>query len=221
MPTLIARLRRQVIAWLPRRRASWDMTALLNAAAVARSRAERHLWLVRLTEWLRSPGPARVDDQDAGASPWPLRRLQLLLNALDKHAEHRAASADQGMARGVVPLAIIAPPGLAQFGGDRGDAHAHGVGWLQVFHLGIGDEPRRGDPLARADDVGDLLAGDGEMPACAVEVADKRWTFGLERCDLFAASRVPDRGKCSGTRRAHDRTPMAQGAATPGRNFLG
>ena len=36
---------------------TWDLTALLNAADPRAGRAERHLWLVRLLEWVRAPGP--------------------------------------------------------------------------------------------------------------------------------------------------------------------
>jgi hypothetical protein len=32
---------------------SWDLTALVNAADTKAGLAERHLWLVRLTGWLR------------------------------------------------------------------------------------------------------------------------------------------------------------------------
>ena len=31
----------------------WDLTALLNAADPKASLAERHLWIIRLLEWLR------------------------------------------------------------------------------------------------------------------------------------------------------------------------
>lgn len=86
-------LRRRLADTLARRRAGWDVSALLNAAAVAQSRAERHLWLVRMAEWLRSPGPARGEPDAEAANPWPPRRLQLMLNALDKAPEHRQAVA--------------------------------------------------------------------------------------------------------------------------------
>ena len=32
---------------------TWDLTALVNAADPKANLAERHLWLVRLMEWLR------------------------------------------------------------------------------------------------------------------------------------------------------------------------
>ena len=40
---------------------TWDLTALLNAADPAAPAVERHLWLMRLLQWLRHPAPgARV-----------------------------------------------------------------------------------------------------------------------------------------------------------------
>ncbi|HSI50789.1 MAG TPA: site-specific recombinase [Ideonella sp.] len=95
----------------------WDLTALLNAADPNAPAVERHLWMVRLLEWLRSvpaepaaaeaapavaaPVPATVElapppaaeppPPAAGNSPtpWPLRRLRHLLNMLDRNPEHR------------------------------------------------------------------------------------------------------------------------------------
>jgi site-specific recombinase len=66
--------------------ATWDLSALLNAADARAPRPERHLWLVRLMQWLRHGGPAAPAE---GTTPRPLLRLRLLLNALDQHAEHR------------------------------------------------------------------------------------------------------------------------------------
>jgi len=80
----------------------WDLTALLNAADPNATLAERHLWLIRLVEWLRVPGPqaaglsAAAPMADANpmestpATPWPVRRLRHLLNVLDRHPEHHA-----------------------------------------------------------------------------------------------------------------------------------
>ncbi len=66
--------------------ASWDLTALLNAADPQASRPERHLWLVRLIEWLRH-GQA---DAEAGNTPRPVLRLKHLLNMLERNPEPRA-----------------------------------------------------------------------------------------------------------------------------------
>jgi site-specific recombinase len=65
---------------------AWDLPALLNAADPRASRAERHLWLVRLLEWLR-----HGDAADAAGTPKPLLRLTLLLKALDQQPAYRAS----------------------------------------------------------------------------------------------------------------------------------
>jgi len=63
----------------------WDVTALVNAADPKASLPERHLWLIRLLEWLRhAPVPA-----DEGGTPKPVVRLRHLLNLLERHPEHR------------------------------------------------------------------------------------------------------------------------------------
>ncbi len=65
--------------------AAWDLTALINAADPKAPRAQRHLWLARLLEWLR--------DAPAGdaprASPLPVVRLRHLLGVLDRDAALR------------------------------------------------------------------------------------------------------------------------------------
>ena len=65
---------------------AWDLTALLNAADPKASRAERHLWLVRLLEWLRR---APVDAEER-VTPTPIVRLKHLLGMLERNAEHQA-----------------------------------------------------------------------------------------------------------------------------------
>ncbi|OYT89345.1 MAG: recombinase [Burkholderiales bacterium PBB6] len=77
----------------------WDLTSLLNAADPAAPAVERHLWLIRLLEWLREPGPQSPftdgDLPDESAStPWPVRRLKHLLNVLDRHPEHHQSIGD-------------------------------------------------------------------------------------------------------------------------------
>ena len=79
-------------------RGTWDLTALVNAADPKAAQPERHLWLVRLAEWLRHEGPAREAAEPAaepGAeaparTPRPVLRLRLLLNLLDGHADTRS-----------------------------------------------------------------------------------------------------------------------------------
>lgn len=63
---------------------AWDLTALLNAADVHAARPERHLWLVRLLEWLRR---APLPNQ---RTPTPVLRLRHLLSVLERNPEHQA-----------------------------------------------------------------------------------------------------------------------------------
>ena len=86
---------RALLAPSARARATWDLTALLNAADPRSSQAERHLWLVRLLEWLRhapasavSEAAASLPPDAAEPTPLPLRRLRHLLGVLDRHPEH-------------------------------------------------------------------------------------------------------------------------------------
>ncbi len=65
---------------------AWDLTALLNAADPKVDTAERHLWLIRLMEWLRH---APVES-DAQVTKTPVLRLKHLLGVLDRHPEHQA-----------------------------------------------------------------------------------------------------------------------------------
>ncbi len=64
----------------------WDITALINAADPAAPQPERHLWLVRLAQWLRH-APATGPGSEAAAhprTPLPVLRLRHLLNLLDR-----------------------------------------------------------------------------------------------------------------------------------------
>lgn len=75
----------------------WDLTALLNAADPRATRAERHLWMVRMMEWLRhaplQKDTAGADTGTAAAAPAPtprpVVRLRHLLKVLSQHPEHR------------------------------------------------------------------------------------------------------------------------------------
>jgi len=69
----------------PKAAAAWDLTALLNAADPRASRPERHLWLVRLIEWLRHG----QTEGDADATPRPVLRLKHLLNLLERYPAER------------------------------------------------------------------------------------------------------------------------------------
>ena len=68
----------------------WDLTALLNAADPKAELAERHLWLIRLLEWLRH-APLTGEGQ---ATPSPVLRLKHLLNVLERHPEHQTRVAE-------------------------------------------------------------------------------------------------------------------------------
>ncbi len=70
--------------------ATWDLTALINAADPKAGQAERHLWLVRLMEWLRH-APTAVDSGGDARTPLPVLRLRHLLNQLDKQTALREA----------------------------------------------------------------------------------------------------------------------------------
>lgn len=70
--------------WRALRPVSWDLTALLNAADPQAPAAERHLWLVRLLEWLRHDH-SRPDT----VTPVGVLRLRHLLNVLERNPEHR------------------------------------------------------------------------------------------------------------------------------------
>jgi site-specific recombinase len=80
----------------------WDLSALLNAADPAAAPAEQHLWLVRWLQWLRAPGPEReviaadaasadapAPSEPPGTTPWPVLRLKLFVDVVDRHDEHR------------------------------------------------------------------------------------------------------------------------------------
>jgi site-specific recombinase len=83
---------RSFLRALLRPEAAWDLTALINAidsiSLTPAGLPERHLWLVRLMEWLRhAPQAALPDGQSDIAhtrSPLPLLRLRLLLNLCER-----------------------------------------------------------------------------------------------------------------------------------------
>lgn len=64
--------------------AVWDLTALINAADPKSPLAERHLWLVRLMEWVRH-APVAGAVRDEAKTPLPIVRLKLLLAQIDGH----------------------------------------------------------------------------------------------------------------------------------------
>ena len=68
----------------------WDLTALVNAAQATPTQAERHLWLVRMMEWLRhAPAAAQSIAVDDLRTPFPALRLKHLLNQIERQAALR------------------------------------------------------------------------------------------------------------------------------------
>ena len=197
-------------------RQRWDLTALLNAADPKAAAVERQLWLVRLAEWLREPGPQGTapasapapaptaspaaaaalppqategpPDEPAAGTPWPVRRLRHLLNVLDRHAEHQARVGE--LLRGTL-AGLDATGLLADFGFSP----------RQGFLSELGERLRLatlpGTPQTR--DLGELflLLFDGEADALWIEAIDDAT---LARVVLL----------CSG----------AQGARRPSRDVL-
>jgi site-specific recombinase len=78
------------------RRRGWDLPSLLTAADPRAPLAERHRWLLGLTQWLRVPArgePAEgrtARDADATRTPLPVLRLRHLVDVLERHDEPRA-----------------------------------------------------------------------------------------------------------------------------------
>ncbi|CAN5352480.1 site-specific recombinase [soil metagenome] len=100
----------------------WDLTALLNAADPEATLPDRHIWLIRLLEWVRRPsrtpraGIADLDGATAAATPMPILRIRHLLNVLDKNEEHRAnvGALLARFWREIDASALLADVGLAQ-----------------------------------------------------------------------------------------------------------
>lgn len=119
-------MRRLRLRWPGRRRphgsppgrgdipAGWNVAELLSAADPRADMPERHIWLVRLMEWLRHP---RAGDgpPDERATPLPILRLRQLLHVLEQHPEHRAAVAGviQATWREVDATTLLADYGFA------------------------------------------------------------------------------------------------------------
>lgn len=72
---------------------AWDLTALVNAADPKAGLAERHLWMVRLMEWLRhaprTTAQAGTPGADESRTPLPALRLRHLLNQIERHDDMR------------------------------------------------------------------------------------------------------------------------------------
>ncbi len=158
-------------AWAARRarRATWDLSALLNAADPRAGQAERHVWLIRLLEWLRQPHAVAADAGPGDEAPRPeatppaLLRLRHLLNVLDRHPEHHARVLGllQACRAEIDGLALLADFGFARqrsVGGELGER-------LQMRLL-------PGTP-----DTADLAA---LFPLLFSDPADARWVEALD-----------------------------------------
>ena len=98
------------------RQSPWDLTALLNAADPKASLPERHLWVVRLMEWLRhAPLDAAEAPGDARSTPSPALRLKHMLGVLERNDEHlqRAGTMLVLFLREVDSSALLADFGFA------------------------------------------------------------------------------------------------------------
>jgi site-specific recombinase len=117
----------------------WDLTALFNAADPKAGIAERHLWVIRLVEWLhRAPlerAPALTTlatplgdaaflgaalpppDEPTGArgTPTPVLRMRFLLGVLERNDPHRLRTAEmlRLFLREVDSAALLADFGFA------------------------------------------------------------------------------------------------------------
>lgn len=120
-----AGMRKRLRGWFglrPNPAADWDLTALLNAANPRASQPDRHVWLIRLLEWIRRPSRSAratlmaADGVASAATPLPVLRIRHLLNVLDKNRQHRAdVSALLGRFWNEVDAsALLADVGLAQ-----------------------------------------------------------------------------------------------------------
>jgi site-specific recombinase len=72
----------------------WDLTALFNAADAKSGIAERHLWVIRLVEWLRRAPLESEAKTEARTTPLPVLRLRHLLGVLERNPEQQARAAE-------------------------------------------------------------------------------------------------------------------------------
>lgn len=93
--------------------AGWDLTALVNAADPKAGLAERHLWVVRLTEWLRH-APTVARDAAEARTPLPALRLKHLLRQIEQQPalQERLRGVVQAFWRDVDGAALFADLGL-------------------------------------------------------------------------------------------------------------
>ncbi len=103
--------------------ARWDLTALFNAAEPRASDVERHLWVIRLVEWLRraplglvhSERSVEPQIEDEARTPRPVLRLRHLLGVLERNADQqrRVGTMLRRFMREVDSAALLADFGFA------------------------------------------------------------------------------------------------------------
>jgi site-specific recombinase len=163
--------------------AAWDLTALVNAADPGAELAERHLWLVRLMEWLRhAPRSALAVGPEESRTLAPVLRLRHLLNQLDRHEALRLRV--QGIAQAFW-REIDAPALYADFGfGARRSFASELLTRLQARVL-------PGTPETR-----DLAA----LFSLLFEPADADWIEALDAPTLERAARLLGPGAANSRR---------------------
>jgi site-specific recombinase len=72
----------------------WDLTALFNAADPKAGIAERHLWVIRMVEWLRHAPLESEAKTEARSTPTPVLRLRHLLGVLERNPEQQTRAAE-------------------------------------------------------------------------------------------------------------------------------
>lgn len=195
----------------------WDLTALLNAADPKAPAVERHLWLVNLLEWLRHEPREEQEEtpavaRDSSSTPWPVRRLRHMLNALEKNPEYRARVAQ------VIRTSLLTldAPGLLA---DFGFATRHGFFSELADRLRLSLLP--GTPQTR--DLGELflLMFDDEddpewlealdedtlrrtLALFVAEPASRPWQVALVESIQFLASQIRAAGLSSALRQRMD-----------------
>ena len=93
----------------------WDLTALFNAADPKAGIAERHLWVIRLVEWLSHAPLESEAKTESRSAPTPVLRLRHLLGVLERNPEQqlRAAEMLRLFLREVDSAALLADFGFA------------------------------------------------------------------------------------------------------------
>ena len=201
--------------------ARWDLTALLNAADAGAPATEQNLWLVRLLQWLRMPGPATdgtaPDRPDTPATPWPVRRLRLLLDVVGRHPEHgaRVAAMLQAIFGRLDATGLLADFGFAPRQGfvselaERlrlaclpGTPQTADLG--QLFHL-LFTEAEDTDWIAALDNhtVGRVLA------LCVADPAAQPWQAAMVESIQLLASQIRAAGLAGPMRQRMDPALLA------------